>query len=150
MVDRSGAKAAIVLSGIVAALSLILVPIALSPIALSFPDWDNNFSLKFGDTLLQGNALAFSIAVILWSTAAAAQGPALIALAQQLAPSGREATALSLPRAAGDGVYIIAPALLGAVTDSFIGIPGIECAVAGTATFVGVLALIVLVDGRRT
>ena len=149
VVDRSGAKAAIVLSGIVAALSLILVPIALSPVALSFTDWDNNFSLKFGDTLLQGNALPFSIAVILWSTAAAAQGPALIALAQQLAPSGREATALSLPRAAGDGVYIIAPALLGAVTDSFIGVPGIECAVAGTATFLGVLALIILVDGGK-
>ena len=68
-----------------------------------------------------------------------AQGPALAALAQQLAPLGAEATAMALPRAAGDAVYIVAPFLLGVVADTSA--MGIECAVAGAATLAGVVAL---------
>jgi hypothetical protein len=41
-----------------------------------------------------------------------------------LAPAGAEATALALPRAAGDSVYIIAPFLLGLVAD--LSPPGFE------------------------
>ena len=53
-----------------------------------------------------------------------------------------EATALALPRAAGDGVYIVAPFVLGIVAD--IAPAGVECAVAGAATALGVLALAIL------
>ena len=52
---------------------------------------------------LNGKSLAFSAAVLSWSIGAAAQGPALTAIAQQQAPKGAEATAMALPRAAGDG-----------------------------------------------
>ena len=90
---------------------------------------------------MSGNAFAFTIVVLGWSIGAAAQAPALAALAQELAPLGGEATAMALPRAAGDGTYIIAPYILGLVTDSFLDMQGIECAVAGLATIFGVLAL---------
>jgi hypothetical protein len=73
------------------------------PVAINFQHFDvTNVSISIGDTSLSGNALAFVVFVLGWSTAAAAQGPALIALAQELAPAGRESTALALPRAAGD------------------------------------------------
>lgn len=70
-------------------------------------------------------------------------GPALVALAQQQAPVGREATALGLPRAFGDGTYIIAPLLLGYVSDVMgNSIHGVACAVAGIAICLGSMALL--------
>lgn len=87
-------------------------------------------------------AAAFSALIVLWSIGASAQGPSLTALAQEMAPVGAEATALGLPRAAGDGTYIIAPLILGYVSDSMGGtIPGIACTVAGGALCLGSLAL---------
>ena len=83
--------------------------------------------------------------VLLWSIAAAAQGPALTAVAQELAPRGAEAKALALPRAAGDGTYIIAPFVLGLAADTYSDtVPGIACAVAGGMMVFGALALAVL------
>jgi hypothetical protein len=90
---------------------------------------------------LGSDAAAFATLVVLWSVGATAQGPALTALAQELAPVGAEATALALPRAAGDGTYIFAPFLLGAVADSSMTVTGFECAVAGGAILLGATAL---------
>ena len=51
------------------------------------------------------------------------------------------ATAMALPRAAGDSVYLVAPFLLGYISD-LAGVPnGTECAFAGICGFLGVLAL---------
>ena len=133
LVDRVGAKSTAILTGIVSATGLLLIPLALG--------LDNGT-----DTVVAGNmtqaGLAFSLVVILWSLGASAQGPALAALAQQLAPAGAEATAMALPRAFGDGTYIVAPFLLGLVADATF--PGTECAAAGVAILLGVAALALL------
>jgi MFS family permease len=144
LIDRTSARTTIIISGIFCAFALMLVPVA-----LTFPYFDGDAAVSIGDTVLKGKALAFSSAVLLWSTAAAAQGPALTALAQELAPSGREATALALPRAAGDATYIFAPFLLGLVADSSLQVPGLECAAAGSMTLVGVVAIILLRDETK-
>jgi MFS-type transporter involved in bile tolerance (Atg22 family) len=69
----------------------------------------------------------------------------MVALAQELAPPGAEASALALPRAAGDGAYIVAPFLVGLVTDaSSKTVPGAECAAAGLAVLAGSGALALL------
>ena len=137
LTDRISARAAVMLSGIWSAASLISIPIALGT------SFDDNSVELLGQTL-GGNALAFAALVIAWSIGAAAQGPAITAYAQELAPEGAEATALALPRAAGDGTYIAAPFILGLVADRLVDNPGIECAVAGSATFLGVVALFFL------
>ena len=86
-------------------------------------------------------AAPFSALIILWSTAVAAQAPALQALAQRLAPPGGEAEALALPRAAGDGVYIVVP-YLPLVVDA--GAPrGADIALAGVAGVLGAVAVFV-------
>ena len=86
----------------------------------------------------------------MWSIAAAAQGPALTAVAQELAPPGAEAKSLALPRAAGDGTYIVAPFVLGLATDRYSETaPGIACAVAGGMMIFGALADLVLRGRRR-
>lgn len=142
LTDKAGAKATIISSGLFSAMSLILIPIA-----LGWDSYDDTFSVvvsSFNNNHLEltGKSLAFSALVLAWSTGAAAQGPALLALAQRLAPLGSEATAMALPRAAGDGTYIIAPFLLGLAADSNrFGIPGIDCALAGMATIFGIVAL---------
>ena len=91
------------------------------------------------------NALLFSLAVMLWSFGATAQGPALTALAQQYTTPGAEATSLSLVKAAGDGTYIIVPFLLGLVADAFHETSGAECALAGAAILLGTIVLAALV-----
>jgi hypothetical protein len=105
----------------------------------SSDEGDIAFSLLGANMGIQ--AASFSAVVILWSLGASSQGPALTALAQELAPVGAEATAMALPRATGDGTYIMAPFILGLVTDSFVSMPGAECALAGAATLLGALAL---------
>ena len=138
LTDRAGSKTTVILSGIASAVSLLLVPLALQ--VSSMP-----FSINIQDGLvLEGPALAFSLLVIGWSVGVAAQGPGLTAMAQEQAPSGSEATAMALPRAVGDGTYIVAPFLLGLATDNLS--PGSECAVAGSAILLGVFALSVLRD----
>eukprot|EP00961_Rhodomonas_salina_P208395 2812254-Rhodomonas_salina.1 len=47
---------------------------------------------------------------------------------------------MALPRAAGDAVYIVAPFMLGLVAD-MAGAKGVDCAVAGVLTLLGVAAL---------
>ena len=140
LTDRAGAKTTVILSGIASAISLLLVPLALQ--IESMP-----FSVTIQDDLvLEGPALAFSLLVIGWSVGVAAQGPGLTALAQEQAPTGLEATAMALPRAVGDGTYIIAPFLLGLAADNWSA--GAECAVAGSAILLGVLALAALNDAE--
>lgn len=140
LTDRAGAKTTVILSGVASAISLLLVPLALQ--IESIP-----FSVTIQDNLvLEGPALAFSLLVIGWSVGVAAQGPGLTALAQEQAPTGSEATAMALPRALGDGTYIIAPFLLGLAADNWSA--GAECAVAGSAILLGVLALAVLKDAE--
>ena len=136
LTDQTGARTTVILSGLFSAVSLLLVPLALKieSLPLSIP-------IQNG-LVLEGSALAFSLLVVGWSMGASAQSPALTALAQEQAPKGTEATAMALPRAAGDGTYIITPFLLGLATDSLA--PGMECAVAGSAILLGVIALTIL------
>jgi MFS family permease len=141
LTDQAGAKTTAILSGVFSAISLMLIPIALGMPSSSL---DDSLSVTLGDVVLSGNALAFTVVVLGWSLGTSAQGPALAALAQKSAPLGAEATAMALPKAAGDGTYIVAPFLLGLVTDAVFNTPGIECAAAGSATLLGVLALAVL------
>ena len=140
LTDRAGAKTTVILSGIASAISLLLVPLALQVKTLPF-------SITIQENLvLEGPALAFSLLVVGWSVGVAAQGPGLTALAQEQAPTGSEATAMALPRAVGDGTYIIAPFLLGLAADNWPA--GAECAVAGSAILLGVLALAALKDAE--
>ena len=135
--DQAGAKFAAVVSGIFSAVALMMIPLSLSPLAPTVLPQLQDLSL--GE--MGGTAIAFSSLVLMWSTAVAAQGPAMTAFAQELAPLGSEATSLALPRAAGDGTYIVAPFMLGLAADAFVGTPGVECAVAGSASLFGALAL---------
>lgn len=141
--DRIGAKGTAVLSGIVSSVGLMLVPVALAASSSPF-----NVGVSIGGAALESNALFFSLAVMLWSLGATAQGPALTALAQRYSPPGAEATSLSLVKAAGDGTYIIVPFLLGLFADTFR-ILGVECALAGSAIVLGTTALALLVDEPR-
>jgi MFS family permease len=147
--DRTSAKLTAILSGIVSAAGLLLIPLSLSESSSSilslFVGGEGDFQLPFlGGIEMTSQAVAFSAVVVMWSLGASAQGPAMTAVAQQLAPKGAEATAMALPRATGDGTYIAAPFLLGLVTDSVVSMPGAECACAGAATLLGTLALALL------
>lgn len=125
LTDRQGARFVAIGSGMLSGLSLALVPIALATPAVG--------------------ADGFAALIVCWGVGASAQGPALTAIGQQLAPEGAEAESLALPRAAGDAAYVFAPFLLGKVTDTFGGsMPGTEVACAGGATLLGVLGLAAL------
>ena len=69
LTDQAGAKTTLTLSGLFAAVSLLLVPPSLSieslPFSVTIPD----------NQVLEGPALAFSVVVLGWSIGAAAQGP---------------------------------------------------------------------------
>ena len=123
--DRVGARTTAVLAGGLSSASLLLVPVALAA--------------PLGDDPL-ANGLAFGGLILLWSLGVAAQGPALTAVAQELAPAGAEATVLALPKASGDAVFIVLPTLLGVVTDNEA-VLGTECAVAGALSMLGVVSL---------
>ena len=142
--DRFGAKNTAIISGIVSGLGLILIPVA-----LMINDDISSFSgveVNVGGVVLQSKALCFSSAVLLWSLGVSAQSPALTALAQKKSLPGIEATSLSLLKASGDGTYIIAPFILGLIADALMQYPGIECALAGSTTLLGTVALSALVD----
>jgi MFS family permease len=143
--DRIGAKGAAVFSGIVSSIGLVLIPVTLQ-IAEDGSSAFPGIELAIGGVLLETKALYFSLAVLLWSLSVSAQGPALIALAQERSLPGVEATSLSLMKAAGDGTYIVAPFLLGLVADALTKYPGIECLLAGSTTLLGTAALAVLVE----
>ncbi len=139
--DRIGAKGAAIVSGLISGFGLILIPAALQIADNSSPD----IEVTIGGVVLQTRALCFAMAVLVWSLGVSAQGPALTALAQEKSLPGIEATSLSLMKAAGDGTYIVAPFLLGLVADALVEYPGMECALAGTTTLLGTVALSTLV-----
>ena len=141
--DQTSAKSTAILSGIVSATGLLLIPFALMD-STTMVFGGNDYTLSILGQDMSGSAAAFVIVVLLWSMGAAAQGPALTAFAQELAPAGREATAMALPRAAGDGTYIVAPFLLGLVSDLDTSVVGSDCAAAGIMGLLGVLALFLL------
>lgn len=127
--DQIGSKNTVLLTGITSAVGLILIP----------------FALQLSEVESIPDGAAFIAAVLMWSTSVAAQSPASTAFAQEISPPGSTATAMALPRAAGDSVYIIAPFLLGFITD-LAGVPkGAECAFAGlcglTGTILGGLSI---------
>jgi len=140
LTDQFGARLTAALSGLVSATGLLLIPVVLSSSILDLSDITVVVPL-FNGIHMSGEAAAFAFLVVLWSLGATAQGPALTAYAQELAPKGSEATALAFPRAAGDGTYIVAPFLLGAVADSVMTGTGAECALAGSAILVGATIL---------
>lgn len=148
LTDKAGARTTAVLAGIFSALCFAAIPFALSPWASVF--YGDGVLLEANGVELGAQAAAFSALVILWSIGAAAQGPALTAVAQELAPAGAEAKSLALPRAAGDGTYIFAPFCLGLVADKFGEVTsGIECAVAGSMMVLGALSLAILGGGPK-
>ena len=56
-------------------------------------------------------------AVGFWGVGCAAAGPAVNALAQELAPKGGEGESLTLPKTAADIVFLIGPVILGSAND---------------------------------
>jgi hypothetical protein len=133
-------------AGFLSGLSFALVPLGLSL------NGNDNVQLPLSDTLLWftdsiggAGSVAFALLVLLWSFGTSAQAPALVALAQQNAPIGQEATSIGLPKAFGDGTYIIAPLILGSVTD-FAGdpLPGVACAFSGIAICLGSIASLLI------
>ena len=58
-------------------------------------------------------------AFLMWGAGVGALGPALQACAQRLAPEGEEGTALTLPKAVNDLVFVVGPFTLGAISDAF-------------------------------
>jgi len=148
LTDKAGARITAVLAGIANALCFAAIPFALSPWASVF--YGDGVFIEANGVELSGQAAAFSALVILWSIGAAAQGPALTAVAQELAPVGAEAKSLALPRAAGDGTYIFAPFCLGLVADKYgATTPGIELAAAGSVMVFGALSLAILGGAPR-
>ena len=80
----------------------------------------------------------------LWGMGTAAAGPAVNALAQESAPKGGEGEALTLPKTAGDLVFLVGPVILG-LTDDQLGSAGASLwLVAGSAALAAVGTLIFL------
>ena len=90
---------------------------------------------KFGKKLIVGAALATAAAGLFfganaetqsqlmfcigaWGVGTAAAGPAINALAQELAPEGGEGEALTLPKSAADLVFLVGPLALGVLDDA--------------------------------
>ena len=90
---------------------------------------------KFGKKVVAGAALAACAAGLFlgaraetqselmlfigaWGVGVAAAGPAINALAQELAPKGGEGEALTLPKSAADLVFLLGPLALGVLDDA--------------------------------
>jgi len=58
-----------------------------------------------------------TLAIGAWGVGIAAAGPAINALAQELAPKGGEGEALTLPKSAADLVFLVGPLVLGVLDD---------------------------------
>ena len=152
LTDKAGSRVAASFGGLLSGGALCLVPLGLSLEGMDSTittaiDGSGSLSLveRLASLSISSEAAAFCILVILWSIGASAQGPALTALGQENAPLGSEATALGLPRAVGDGTYIVAPLILGYFSDKYGGtIPGISCTIAGSAICLGSFALLLL------
>ena len=128
LTDNIGSKNTLVITGLASGVGLVAIP----------------FALAAGNTGSVPAWLLFSFCVITWSISVAAQNPSTMALAQELAPEGSEATAIALPRAAGDSVYLFAPFLLGAISDMASLPNGSECMFAGICAILGTAALAIL------
>jgi len=135
LVDKFGAKKTMVFTGVVSGTALMSIP----------------FFLQMPDNIVIGGVVgvfpawaAFCTSVLTWSIAVAAQNPSIAALAQEIAPEGSEATAMALPRASGDAMYLFAPFLLGTVADISELPLGSECFVAGFCGLLGIGALVLL------
>jgi len=159
LTDKAGSRVAAAVAGAASGISLAFIPVGLSLKGMETTSMDVNglpslaeglpSSSNFWQSILTGlggpQATAFTLLVLLWSVGASAQGPALTALAQEKAPIGSEATALGLPRAVGDGTYIVAPLILGYFSDQMgDSVPGISCTIAGGAICLGSIALFLL------
>jgi len=127
LVDKYGAKTTMIITGVTSGVGLMSIPFALQipNVDTVFPTW-----------------ALFCASVLTWSTSVAAQNPSTTALAQELAPEGSEATAMALPRAAGDGVYLFAPLLLGTIADLDYAPIGSECFFAGLCGLLGTIVLV--------
>ena len=153
LTDKAGSRVSAAAGGILSGGALALVPVGLS---LKTMDTTITVDGSGSSSLLSSwgyspEATAFCILVLLWSIGASAQGPSLTALGQENAPLGSEATALGLPRAVGDGTYIVAPLILGYVTDKLGDtIPGISCTIAGGAICLGSVALLLVESSDDT
>lgn len=152
LTDKAGSRMAASFGGLLSGGALCLVPLGLSLQGMESTTTtaiEGSGSSSLVERLVSLSSspevAAFCILVILWSIGASAQGPALTALGQENAPLGSEATALGLPRAVGDGTYIVAPLILGYFSDK-VGesIPGISCTIAGSAICLGSFALLFL------
>ena len=148
LTDKVGARFTVVFSGCVSAIGLIFIPCVLNGIGYDYAGVDLIIPFLGGN--FNGSEAGFVCAVLSWSLGAASQGPALTALAQELAPLGEEATALAFPRAAGDSTYIFAPFILGTIADktSMTAGLGLECAFAGIAGLLGILAFLSSSDDK--
>ena len=149
--DEVGPKLTAVFGGLISGVALTFIPLSLSLSSTSVSLLPDRYvpTLSIGNLVLDETSLFFSISVIMWSMATAAQGPALTALAQKKAAIGYEASSLALVKAAGDMTYIFAPLLMGLLADTVDGVPGIQCLLAGTAGFVGTLALAILTEDEE-
>lgn len=160
LTDRWGARDTAVASGMVSALALLLIPVALATTSTTITTDSSPWGLlqwpMFTNAGMTPQAASFVALVLLWSLGATAQTPALTAVAQTLAPRTATATAMALPRATGDGTYIVAPFLLGLTSDFFAsstlsstggGLQGVDCALAGLATLIGALGLFIMRGG---
>ncbi|KAL7534542.1 hypothetical protein ACHAXR_005940 [Thalassiosira sp. AJA248-18] len=161
LTDKAGSRVAAAVAGSMSGMALALVPLGLSLkeidasgsplLAEGLSSSSNNLWQSILTGVGRPEATAFTILVILWSVGASAQGPALTALAQENAPMGSEATALGLPRAVGDGTYIVAPLILGYFADTMgDAVPGVSCTVAGGAIFLGSIGLFLLSSADQT
>jgi len=152
LTDKAGSRVAASFGGLLSGGALCLVPLGLSlqgmdSTTTTVIEGSGSSSLVERLVYLSSSpeAAVFCVLVILWSVGASAQGPALTALGQENAPLGSEATALGLPRAVGDGTYIVAPLILGYFSDKMgESIPGIACTIAGSAICLGSFALLLL------
>jgi hypothetical protein len=131
LTNRTSSKFTVILSGMLSAAGLKLVPAALGMRGDSSASF---LSLAFSGALAEVQAASFSSSCASLELWGLAQGPSLNALAQDVNPAGAEAASMALPKAAGVGAYIFALFLLGLVTDALISLPGVECAAAGSAT----------------
>lgn len=91
-----------------------------------------------------GDIRELQLCIGLWGMGTAAAGPAVNALAIESAPKGGEGEALTLPKTAGDLVFLVGPIVIG-LTDDFLGSPGSSLGlVSGTAAAAAVGALMFL------
>jgi MFS family permease len=89
---------------------------------------------------------ALQICIGVWGMGTAAAGPAVNALAIESAPKGGEGEALTLPKTAGDFVFLVGPIILG-LSDDFLGSPGSSLGLVSGAAAVAAVGAAVFLKG---